>query len=129
MSTALEPAVAGTTTTQRVGLVLGALYSLSNVPAVLLPTPDDNAPPTAYLVVCAVLGLLGVGACLWAWRGNERALRIGAAAIIVVTLIGLPALFVDTAMGVKALTGLSVPIAVVIVVLMFSRRRGSGVAR
>jgi hypothetical protein len=114
----------GTTTKQKVGLVVCALYGLGNIPSVLFPTPDgDEGPPLAILVVSSILGLVGLVAAIMAWRGNRVALRVAAGAIIVLTLTGLPAFFVDVPMGVKALVGFSVVVTVVAVVLMFSTER------
>ncbi len=44
-------------------------------------------------------------AAILAWRGNRPALRVGAGAMIVMTLTGLPAFFVDVPMAIKALVG------------------------
>ena len=62
-------------------------------------------------------------AAVLAWRGNRPALRVAAGAIIVMTLTGLPAFFVDVPMFIKALVGFSVVLTVVAVVLMFSGDR------
>ncbi|HEX8864603.1 MAG TPA: hypothetical protein VF821_02995 [Lentzea sp.] len=114
----------GTTTKQKAGLTLAALYSLANIPSVLAPTPEGEVgPPLAVLVVGSVLGVVGLVAAIMAWRGNEVALRIAAGAVIVETLTGLPAFFVDVPMAIKALVGVSVVLTVVTVVLMFSGRR------
>ncbi|RAS67435.1 hypothetical protein C8D87_103774 [Lentzea atacamensis] len=113
-----------TTTKQKVGLTLAALYSLANIPSALLPAPEGEVgPPLAILVVGSVLGVIGLVAAVLAWRGNQVALRIAAGAIIVATLTGLPAFFVDVPMAVKALVGVSVVLTVVTVVLMFSGKR------
>ena len=58
-----------------------------------------------------------------AWRGNRVALRVAAGSIIILTLTGLPAFFVDVPMFVKALVGFSVVLTVVAVVLLFSGDR------
>ena len=111
-------------TKQKVGLVLCGLYSLSNIPSVLETAPDgEQGPPFAILVVGTVLGVIGLVATVMAWRGNRVALRVAAGAIIIVTLTGLPAFFVDVPMWVKAATGAGVIITVVTVVLMFSTDR------
>jgi hypothetical protein len=116
--------LAGTTTKQKVGLAICALYNLTNIPSVAFPTGDgDEGPPMAILVVSSILGVVGLVAAIMAWRGNRVSLRVAAGAIIVVTLTGLPAFFVDVPMGLKALVGLSVVITVVAVVLMFSGDR------
>jgi hypothetical protein len=122
-STAVSHSRAGTTQ-QKVGLVLCGLYSLANVPSVLESAPDGEVgPPMAILVIGTVCGLVGLLAAVMAWRGNRVALRIAAGAIIIATLIGLPVFFVDVPMFVKALTGVSVLLTVVAVVLMFSGDR------
>ena len=123
-STTLAGTRAPVATKQKVGLVLCILYSLGNLPSVLFPTPDgEEGPPLAILVVGSVLGLVGLVAAVLAWRGSRVALRIGAGAIIVITLTGLPAFFVDVPMAIKALVGFSVVLTVVTVVLMFSGDR------
>ena len=71
----------------------------------------------------SVLGVVGLVAAILAWRGNRVALRVAAGAIIVITLTGLPAFFVDVPMAIKALVGFSVVLTVVAVVLMFSGDR------
>jgi hypothetical protein len=123
-STTLAPAPARTTTKQKVGLVLCGLYSLANIPSVFEAQPDgEEGPPMAILVVGTVLGVVGLVAAVMAWRGNRAALRIAAGSIIIVTLTGLPAFFVDVPMFIKALVGVSVLLTVVTVVLMFSGNR------
>jgi energy-converting hydrogenase Eha subunit B len=122
VTTRTTPAVS---TAQKVGLVLCALYSLSNIPSFLFPSDsgDDAGPPLSILVVDTLLGVVGLVAAILAWRGNRVALRIAAGAIIVITLTGLPAFFVDVPMAIKALVGLGVVLTVVTVVLMFSGPR------
>ena len=128
-SSALSPAHTGTSTTttkQKVGLVLCALYSLSNIPSFLFPGGsggDEDGAPMAILVLDSVLGMVGLVAAVLAWRGNRLALRVAAGSIILITLTGLPAFFVDVPMGVKALVGFGVVLTVVIVALMFSGPR------
>lgn len=113
-------------TKQKVGLVLCGLYCLSNVPSVFEgPAPGEEGPPMAILVVSSVLAVFGLVATVMAWRGNPLAMRIAAGTVIVLTLTGLPAFFVDVPMFIKAIVGVSVVLTIVIVVLMFSgdRRR------
>ena len=126
MTTTATSARAGTTAKQKVGFVLCALYSLSNIPSVLFPSGsggDDQGAPMAILVVDSILGVVGLVAAVLAWRGNRVALRVAAGAIIVITLTGLPAFFVDVPMAVKALVGVGVVLTLVIVALMFSGDR------
>jgi hypothetical protein len=113
------------TTKQKVGLALCGLYSLTNVPSALTPPPEGggDAPPQGILVICSVLGVIGLVAAVVAWRGNRVALRVAAGAIIVITLTGLPAFFVDVPMWVRALVAASVVVTVAAVVLMFSGDR------
>jgi hypothetical protein len=122
-STSLGPGTR-VTTKQKVGFALCALYSLGNVPSILFQPPDgEEGPPLAILAVDTILGIIGLVAAIMAWRGNRVALRIAAGAIIVITLTGLPAFFVDVPMAIKALVGFSVVLTVVAVVLMFSTDR------
>ena len=123
--TTAAPAEAGTNTKQKVGLVLCALYGLSNVPSAFIPpdTGTEDGPPMAILVVGSILGVVGLVAAIMAWRGNRVALRVAAGATILVTLTGLPAFFVDIPMGIKALVAVGVVVTVVAVVLMFSGDR------
>jgi hypothetical protein len=124
--TTVTPTLAGTTTKQKVGLVICALYNLANIPSVAFPTGDgEEGPPMAILVVSSILGVAGLVAAIMAWRGNRVALRVAAGAMIVITLTGLPAFFVDVPMAVKALVGVSVVVTVLAVVLMFSSSRRS----
>ena len=112
-------------TKQKVGLVIAGLYALSNVPGFLAgePAPGEEGPPLVILVIGSVLGLIGVVAAVLAWRGNRVALRVCAGSMILITLSGLPAFFVDVPMAIKALVGFSVVLTVVAVVLMFSADR------
>jgi len=117
-----------TTTKQKVGLVVCALYSLTNIPSVLFSTPEgEEGPPYSILVVCSILGVIGLVTAVMAWRGNRVALRVAAGAIILITLTSLPAFFVDVPMAIKALVAVSVVITVAAVVLMFSGRRPAAV--
>ena len=123
-STTLTPASSLTTTKQKVGLAIAGLYSLANIPGFLgAPDPGQEGPPMAILIVGSVLGAIGLVAVVMAWRGNRVALRVAAGAIIVTTLTGLPAFFVDVPMFIKALVGFSVLLTVLAVVLMFSGDR------
>jgi hypothetical protein len=124
MSVTTAPARSNTTTKQKVGLALCGLYSLANIPSVFASTPEgQEGPPMAILVIDTILGVIGLVATVLAWRGNRVALRIAAGSIIIVTLTGLPAFFVDVPMFIKALVGFSVVLTVVTVALMFSGDR------
>jgi hypothetical protein len=123
IATATRPAI---NTKQKIGLFLCGLYSLANIPSFLEAPPDgEEGPPMAILVVGTLLGVIGLVATVMAWRGNRVALRVAAGSIIIVTLTGLPAFFVDVPMFVKALVGVSVVLTVATVVLMFSGDRRS----
>lgn len=124
MSTVATTSRSITNTKQKVGLVICGLYSLANIPSFLEAPPDgEEGPPMAILVVGTILGVIGLVATVMAWRGNRVALRVAAGSIIIVTLTGLPAFFVDVPMFIKALVGLSVVLTVIAVVLMFSGDR------
>jgi hypothetical protein len=111
-------------TKQKVGLVICGLYSLANIPSVLIPEPESGeSPPVGILVIGSILGVVGLVAAILAWRGNDVAMRVAAGSIIVVTLTGLPAFFVDVPMAVKLFTGVAVLLTVAAVVLMFSGDR------
>jgi hypothetical protein len=121
---AVAPARARVTGKQKAGLVICLIFGLGNIPSVLTPTPDgEEGPPMAILVIGSILGVVAVVAAILAWRGSRLAMRIGAGAIIIMTLTGLPAFFVDVPMFVKALVAASVVLTVVAVVLMFSGER------
>jgi hypothetical protein len=124
-SSSVAHAGPGTTTKQKVGLVLAAFYGLANIPSFLAgdPAPGEEGPPLAILVIGSILGLIALVAAIWAWRGSRVALRVAAGAMILITLTGLPAFFVDVPMAIKALVGFSVLLTVVAVVLMFSGDR------
>jgi len=123
-STATAQAHSHTTTKQKVGLVIAGVYSLTNIPGFLgAPDPGEEGPPMAILVVGSILGVVGLVAVIMAWRGNRVAMRVAAGAMIVITLTGLPAFFVDVPMAIKALVGFAVLLTVVAVVLMFSGDR------
>ncbi|MDX6371661.1 MAG: hypothetical protein QOD98_649 [Nocardioidaceae bacterium] len=125
-STTFTSARAAVTPQQKIGLGIAAVYSLANIPGFLgAPDPGEEGPPMAILVVGSILGVIGLVATILAWRGNRVATRVAAGAIIVVTLTGLPAFFVDVPMFVKALVGFSVLLTVLAVVLMFSGDRRS----
>jgi hypothetical protein len=113
-------------TRQKVGLVLAGLYSLGNIPSLVLPngSGSDDGPPISVLAVDTVLGIVGLVAVVIAWRsGSRTALRVAAGAVIVITLTALPAFFVDVPAGVKLLVGTSVLVTILTVVLMFSSPR------
>lgn len=112
---------------QKAGLVLAGIYSATSIPSVLFPVPEGEVgPPIGILVIGSVLGLVGLVAVIVAWRtGSRAALRAAAGAVIIVTLTGLPAFFVDVSAGVKLLVGVSVLFTIAAVVLMFSPERHS----
>jgi hypothetical protein len=115
----------GPTTKQKAGLVLAMLYGLANIPGFLAGEPDagEEGPPASILVIGSILGVIILVGAIRAWRGNKVALRVAAGAMILITLTGLPALFVDVPTAIKALVGVSVLLTVAAVVLMFSGDR------
>jgi hypothetical protein len=116
------------TTKQKVGLAICGVSSAANIPSALFPAPEgETGPPLGILVIGSLLGVVGLVCTVLAWKGNRVALRVAAGAIIVTTLTGLPAFFVDVPMAIKALVAFSVILTVVAVALMFSGRRPSPV--
>lgn len=115
----------GPSTRQKVGLVLAGLMSAANIPSALFPAPEGDAgPPIGVLVAGSVLGLVGLVAVIAARRGNQVAARIAAGALIIVTLTGLPAFFVEGIPPIiRILVGVSVLWTVVAVYLMFAAPR------
>jgi hypothetical protein len=112
-------------TGQKVGLVLAGLYSASNIPSVLIPTPDgETGPPFFILAIGSVLGVVGLVAVIAAWRGSALGARIAAVSIILITLTALPAFFVSgIPAGIRALVGVSVLVTVLAVYLMLAPAR------
>lgn len=113
------------TSTQKIGLVLCGLYCAANVTSMFTPTPEGSgdAPPYGILVLGTLCGVVGLVATVMAWRGSPVGYRVAAGAIVVATLTGVPAFFVDVPMWVKAMVAASVLITIAAVVLMFSSRR------
>lgn len=113
----------GPDTRQKVGLVLAGLYCLTSLPSAFVPAGDPG-PPFAILVASTVLAAIGLVGVVAAWRGNAVANRIAAGAVILLTLTGLPALFVSgIPAGIRVLVGVSVVLAVLILWLMLAPSR------
>lgn len=127
MSTMTIRRTGPSTTRQKVGLVLAGLMSAANIPSVLFPAPEgDPGPPIGVLVAGSILGIVGLAAVIVAWHGNRVAARVAAGALIIATLTGLPAFFVEgIPAGVRILVGVSVLWTVAAVYLMFSAPRRS----
>lgn len=126
MTTTASPSTssrAAWSTRNKVGLGLAIAYAIANLPSALTPPPDGagDAPPMAILVVCTVLSAVALVAGVIAWRSGSRpAARLTAASLIVVTLTGLPAFFVDVPAWVKLIVAAGVVLTVVFTVLIFS---------
>lgn len=126
MTTTAAPATHTTTawsTKNKVGLGLAIVYAITNIPSAFVPpsTGDEAGPPMAILWVCTVLSVVALVAGVMAWRsGNRAAARLTAATLIVVTLTGLPAFFVDVPAGIKILVAAGVVVTVVFTLLIFS---------
>lgn len=117
-------------TKAKIGLGLTIVMGLASLPSVLAPTPEGEVgPPFAILVVSTVLGLASIITAIWAWRtGNRLAIRLTAASVIVNTIAGLPGIFADIPPALRVATAFFTLLAVVAVVLMFSRSRGAATA-
>jgi hypothetical protein len=124
MSTLDATSAAPPTTKQKVGLALAGCYCLTNVPSVLVPTADGEVgPPTSVLLVCSVMGVLGVVAMVVAWRtGSPAAMRVLAASVVLILLTALPAFFVEVPALVKTGVAASLVWGLVALVLVFSGR-------
>lgn len=126
MTTTASPdtsARAAWSTKNKVGLGLAIFYALTNLPSAFVPpgTGDEAGPPMAILWVCTILAAVALVAGIVAWRtGSRPAARLTAASLIVVTLTGLPAFFVDVPAGIKILVAAGVVFTVVFTVLIFS---------
>ena len=131
MTTTASPhtsAPAGWSTRNKVGLGLAIAYAITNIPSAFVPpsTGDEAGPPMAILWVCTVLSVVALVAGVVAWRSGSRpAARLTAASLIVVTLTGLPAFFVDVPAGIKVLVAAGVVITVIFTVLIFSPAKRS----
>jgi divalent metal cation (Fe/Co/Zn/Cd) transporter len=112
-----------TTAQLRTGLALSAFLGLINIPFLFVPTPDgQDGPPTAVLVLSALIGLVSVVCAVVAWRsGNRLAIRINAAALLINALTSLPAFFVDVDAWIKVGAAVSVILTVVALVLTLRR--------
>ena len=121
----ITPSRAGATAKQKVGLVICMLYGLANIPSVLFPAPGRRGRSAAGDPRRRQRSSAWSAWSPRSWPGaaTGSALRVAAGAIIVITLTGLPAFFVDVPMAIKALVGFSVVLTVVAVVLMFSGDR------
>jgi hypothetical protein len=112
-------------TKNKVGLAIAGLLGLSDIPAVLMPTPDGEVgPPFGILVLGSILGVITLIAVVVGWtKANRAAIRVAAGARIVSVLTALPAFFVDVPAGIKILVTAAVILTVVSVVLMLSPAR------
>jgi hypothetical protein len=113
------------TVRNRVGLVLTGLIGLSSVLSVFGPSvsPGEAGPPGQILVFDSAFGLVTVVAVIFGWRGNGRAIRLAAAALILQLLTTLPGFFVDIPPALKVLTTAVVVLSIVAVVLMLAPPR------
>lgn len=112
-------------TKNKVGLVIAGLLGLSDLPAVLMPTPDGEVgPPLGILILGSICGVITVIAVVIGWvKANRGAIRVAAGARIVSMLTALPAFFVDVPPAIKILVTAAVILTVVSVVLMLSPAR------
>jgi hypothetical protein len=105
----------------KVGFVLAILLGLSDVPAVLGPTPDGEVgPPLAVLVLSTICGLVTLAAVAYGWaRRSWPAIRAAAGARIVSLLLAMPAFFVDGLPGwLRVATAAFVLVTIATVTLM-----------
>ena len=114
-------------TRNRVGVVLAVLLSLTDVVGLFVtpaPGPGEQGPPEVVLIFSAVMGVLTIAACVYAWVRNSRGgLRVAAAARLLSMITALPAFFVE---GVPAplvvASAVGLVLTLVTVALLVSRR-------
>lgn len=113
------------TVKNKIGLALAIVMSVANLPSALFPTTEgETGPPLAILVVCSILGVVGVAAGIIAWvRASRPAARVAVVSVVVPTVTALPAFFVDVPAGIKVLAAAMVLLTVTVVVLVFSPAR------
>ena len=125
--TSVAATTTGTTTTPaatvRVGLALSIILGLSNLPVLFLDVDwGANVPPYALLLLNAALGLVSVVCAVIAWNsGNRLAIRINAAALIVNAIMIVPGLFFNGPVWMPVLSGVTIVLTVIAVVLMMRR--------
>ncbi|MGI5243874.1 hypothetical protein [Dactylosporangium sp. CA-139066] len=115
-------------TRNKIGLVLAVLFGLSDLITPFTPAgATDQGPgaPMPVLVADAVLGLVTLGAVVFAWRSASRvAARIVAGTRILSALTALPAFFVSGVPApVVAIVAATVVLTVVCVVLVLAPPR------
>jgi len=125
--TSVAATTTGTTTTPaatvRVGLALSIILGLSNLPVLFLDVDwGANVPPYALLLLNAALGLVSVVCAVIAWNsGNRLAIRINAGALIVNAIMIVPGLFFNGPVWMPVLSGVTIVLTVIAVVLMMRR--------
>lgn len=116
------------TTRQRIGLGLAGVYCATSIPSAFVPSAPEGevGPPLSILVLCSVLGVVGLVAAIAAWRTPRPwALRLLAASAVVITITALPAFFVDVPALVKTMVAVSVVWVLASLVLVFSDHRAT----
>ena len=118
-------------TANKIGFVLALLLGLVNVSSVASPTPDGEVgPPTAILIVDAVLGLGVIIAFLIGWlRRSKAAIRAATVLLLLTAITALPAFVEDgVPSAVVAMAAAYVLITIVTIVLMLKPGRESNPA-
>lgn len=124
--TSVTTTAAGTTTPStsvRVGLALSIILGLANLPFLLLDVDwGADKPPFALLLLNAALGMVSVVCAAVAWSsGNRLAIRINAAALIINAIMVVPGLFLGGPVWIPVLSGVTIVLTVIAVVLMMRR--------
>ena len=115
------------TTRNRVGVVLAVLLGLTDVVGLFVtptPGPGEQGPPEVVLIFGAVMGVITIAACVYAWVRNSRGgLRVAAATRLLSMITALPAFFVEGVPAPLVMTAaMGVVITLVTVALLVSRR-------
>jgi hypothetical protein len=92
------------------------------------PSPGEEGPPVAVVVVGVALGVLVIATTAVAWRNRARLwLRLTAGLQVLIALLGLPAFFVPGIPAwIVAVTAAGTVLAAVTVYLLLQRPRPVG---
>ncbi len=118
-------AATGLTSKNKIGLVLTALLGLVSIVSLpFLPEsePGEAGPPTAILVLGALLGVIMIAGAYVGWRtGSRGAIRLACGVNIFSGITAIPAFFVeDVAAGWVLAAAVGIAATVVSVVLTLS---------
>ena len=112
--------------TNRIGLVLLAVYGAANLVPAPPGGPGEPGPPRGVIIADIVLGLVMIAAVIVAWRKqSKRAATLGCVAAILAALTALPAFVVAVPMFIKVMVGFFTVLAILAVALIRVERESS----